>query len=269
MESSRGACAARRGTRQEAMSGAAASVKRGLKRAAGVMLDFALPPRCAGCAEVIDDVDGFCAACWSAVHWIGAGVCETCGIPLEATDAEECAGCLAAQAARPLDRIRAAVALLRGAANACTSPQIWSQDRAGPDHGAVHGAVARASVGRRIDHAGAPSPLAAVVARVQPVGAGGRRTWPSLALASLALRRVRSTPPLKGMSHGQRRAAVAGAFTVGPTHDLDGRTILLIDDVLTSGSTAEACAKALRKAGARRVERISWARVVRPARVMR
>lgn len=68
---SRGACAARRGTRQEVMSGAATSVKRGLRQAAGVVLDFALPPRCVGCAEVIDEIDGFCAACWSAVHWIG------------------------------------------------------------------------------------------------------------------------------------------------------------------------------------------------------
>ncbi|MBA3730151.1 MAG: ComF family protein, partial [Sphingomonas sp.] len=45
--------------------------------------------------------------------------------------------------------------------------------------------------------------------------------------------------------------------------------IILIDDVLTTGSTAAACAKALRKAGAGRVELISWARVVRPSRIMR
>jgi ComF family protein len=95
----------------------------------------------------------------------------------------------------------------------------------------------------------------------------GRR-W-QLPVQQMALRRVRATPPLKGMSAGQRRTAVAGAFRVDPVCDLDGRTILLIDDVLTSGSTAEARAKALRKAGAGRVELISWARVVRPARLMR
>jgi predicted amidophosphoribosyltransferase len=45
--------------------------------------------------------------------------------------------------------------------------------------------------------------------------------------------------------------------------------VILIDDVMTSGSTAVACAAALRKAGAERVELISWARVVRPSRLVR
>ena len=62
---------------------------------------------------------------------------------------------------------------------------------------------------------------------------------------------------------------VAGAFSAPDREAVVGRTVVLIDDVLTSGSTAEACAKALRKAGARRVELICWARVVRPAQIMR
>ena len=71
------------------------------------------------------------------------------------------------------------------------------------------------------------------------------------------------------MSHGQRRKAVSGAFTVVDPDMIKGREIILVDDVLTSGSTAEACAKALRKAGAARVELVCWARVVRPAQLMR
>jgi predicted amidophosphoribosyltransferase len=68
------------------------------------------------------------------------------------------------------------------------------------------------------------------------------------------------------MNEAQRRGALRGAFA---WRRLDGETVILIDDVLTTGSTAAACADALRKAGAGRVELISWARVVRPSRLMR
>ena len=85
----------------------------------------------------------------------------------------------------------------------------------------------------------------------------------------LALRRVRRTPPLKGMSPLQRRRTVAGAFKVRDKGAVAGKTVILVDDVLTTGSTAEACARTLKRAGAARVELVSWARVVRPTQLMR
>jgi len=69
------------------------------------------------------------------------------------------------------------------------------------------------------------------------------------------------------MSSSQRRRTVAGAFQVTERAELHGRTVVLVDDVLTTGSTADACAKALRRAGAARVELVSWARVIRPTRL--
>jgi ComF family protein len=85
----------------------------------------------------------------------------------------------------------------------------------------------------------------------------------------LALRRIRRTPPLKGMSPLQRRKTVAGAFRVRNKAAIAGKTVVLVDDVLTTGSTAEACARTLKRAGAARIELGSWARVVKPSQLMR
>ena len=239
-----------------------------LKTLAARVLDFALPPRCAGCAEIIDEVDGFCAACWVSLEWLGDNGCERCGMPLEATDAEQCGRCLAAPP--PLDRMRAAVA-----------------------YGPLSRVIAlKLKYGRRVALARTMARYMAPLlgphadAILVPVPLHRRRLWwrgfnqSGLVARQLSerwqvpvdqhlLRRTRPTPPLKGMNEAQRRNAVRGAFTAVEGRRIDGRTVILIDDVLTTGSTAAACAKALRKAGAGRVELISWARVVRPSQLMR
>jgi predicted amidophosphoribosyltransferase len=71
------------------------------------------------------------------------------------------------------------------------------------------------------------------------------------------------------MSPLQRRKTVAGAFAVRDKVAVAGKTVILVDDVLTTGSTAEACARTLRRAGAASVELVSWARVVKPSLLMR
>jgi ComF family protein len=234
-----------------------------------LLLDFALPPRCAGCAEVIDEVGAFCAACWGQMEWLGNAGCQRCGLPLAGTEVEHCGRCLANPP--KLDRMRAVVAYDdlprsivlrlkygRKVALARTMARYmaplrgdWSDDTL-----IVPVPLHRWRLwGRGFNQSG-------LVAR--ELG----RCW-NLETDSLLLRRVKRTQPLKGLNHTQRRKAVAGAFRIIGSGPIKGRTIVLIDDVLTSGSTAEACARVLRRAGAGRIELICWARVVRPAQLMR
>ncbi|MEO7865674.1 MAG: double zinc ribbon domain-containing protein, partial [Sphingomicrobium sp.] len=68
---------------------------RWLRSIARSLLDFMLPPRCAGCGTIVDQLHSFCPDCWTNVEFLGNSGCVTCGIPLEATDAEHCGACLA------------------------------------------------------------------------------------------------------------------------------------------------------------------------------
>jgi ComF family protein len=83
-------------------------------------------------------------------------------------------------------------------------------------------------------------------------------------LASEALRRVRATEQQIGLSRTQRASNVQGAFKVAPERaaDIEGRRVVLVDDVLTSGATTDACARALLRARAAQVDVLVFARVV-------
>jgi len=81
------------------------------------------------------------------------------------------------------------------------------------------------------------------------------------------VRRRRATKPQAGLTNAKRRANVAGAFRMKPGVRLDGMRVLLVDDVLTTGATASACARVLKRAGARRVTLLAVARTDRRASV--
>lgn len=233
----------------------------------GQLLDFALPARCAGCGAIVDEVHSFCPDCWKQVEFLGDSGCTTCGLPLEATDAEYCGACVARTPR--IQRTRSAVA-----------------------YDDLSRSIAiRLKYGRKVALARTMARFMAPLVRpgdgdaiLVPVPLHRSRLWQrgfnqsALVAAELAratglrpelrlLKRVKATPALKGMSLTQRRRTVAGAFRVDPSAELEGRTVVLVDDVLTTGSTANACARVLKRAGAGSVELVSWARVIRPTQL--
>jgi ComF family protein len=78
-----------------------------------------------------------------------------------------------------------------------------------------------------------------------------------------AVQRVRATAVQAGLTNSNRRKNVAGAFRVARKSRIAGKHILLIDDVMTTGSTAAACASVMKRAGARSVTLLTLARVDR------
>ncbi|MGQ0675986.1 MAG: ComF family protein [Rhodospirillales bacterium] len=247
------------------------SILRGVGRRA---LDALLPPRCLACGAIVDEPGALCAPCWAKLAFISPPVCARCGLAFELppqrespANPVECAACAAGPPA--FDRARAALAY---------DDQVKSLVLRFKHADATHAAPGLA---RWMARAGAE--LLAQCDLIAPVPLHRWRLlwrrYNQAALLALGLGRLarkpavpdllvrrRATPSQGRLGPAQRRANVAGAFAIrrGRADAIAGKRVLLVDDVLTTGATAEECAKVLKRAGAQAVDVLTLARVNRP-----
>jgi ComF family protein len=233
-------------------------------------LDVALPRLCPSCREPVGDGAGLCATCWSKLSLIERPFCEKLGIPFTYDPGP---GVYSMQA--------------------IADPPAYARARAAVRYDDVARTLIHAlKYGDRLDlaptmarwMARAGTDLLADADLIVPVPLHWRRLWArrfnqSAALAGFiaqqggppvsvtALKRARATPQQVGLSRTARAANVQGAFRVDAVGkaEIKRKHVLLLDDVLTSGATADACARVLLRAGARQVDVLVFARVVDPA----
>jgi ComF family protein len=237
-----------------------------LAYAGKLALDIALPTLCVACREPVDG-EGVCAACWARLSFIAKPYCPRLGIPFVYDPGE---GLLSMEAiANPPAYARARAAVRYDDVAKTLVHALKYQDRTD----------LAPTMGRWMARAGREFLQDADL--LVPVPLHWRRGWSrrynqsgalaraierqsGVKVASEALRRIRPTQQQIGLNRTQRASNVQGAFKVASHRqsEIQGARVILVDDVLTSGATIDACARALLRAKAASVDVLVFARVV-------
>lgn len=241
-----------------------------VRHVARALVEVVYPPACIACGRAIGTPHGLCAECWAGLSFIERPYCERLGTPF-AVDHGMSLVSPAAIADPPVYARARAVARYEETARTLVH-RLKYADRLD---------TARA-LGTMLARAGAE--LANDCDLIVPVPLHRSRLWwrrynqamelaRPLAEASgkpldgPLLLRVKRTAPQVGLSRNQRGLNLQGAFRVPPEARarLKGKRVLLVDDVITTGATANAAARILLRAGASAVDVVAFARVVREA----
>lgn len=230
-------------------------------------IDAVLPPLCLSCGALVAEPGALCPACWERIDFLGPPHCSACGHPFE-VDVGEAALCGACLAEAPHWRRARAVFRYDDASKALVL-RFKHGDR-------LEGAP---SFARWMARAGADLVGEADVIVPVPLHRFRllARRYNQAALLAMALGRLAGKPvepdlllrrrrtPVQGhMNREDRRRNVKGAFAVRERKLalVAGKSVLLIDDVLTTGATAGECARVLTRAGAASVDVLTLGRVV-------
>ena len=208
-----------------------------IKQAFAPLVDLIYPPRCPLCGDVIAAQDGLCTQCWSTLEMPAAGEDGVVAATLYNDTARQLVlnfkhGGKIALAGMMARQINSRLGVLEGEWLAVPVPlhrlRLWQR---GYNQSALI--------------AGELCKLANATLLVD------------------ALVRTKRTPSLGGLGRMQRAAVLEGAIAANPNRvaRLEGAKVLLVDDVLTSGATTNACIRALRDAGAAKVRIACFAKV--------
>ncbi|MFQ5985076.1 MAG: ComF family protein [Alphaproteobacteria bacterium] len=237
-----------------------------LPRGVAAVLDALLPPRCLACQAAVDGPGRLCPACWRDIDFIAPPYCGACGFPFDfdAGEGALCGDC--ASQAPAFDRARAALRYGGAARKLILGFKHGDRTHAAP---AFAGWMVRVGADL-VDGADLVVPVPLHRRRLFA------RRYNQAALLALAigrlsalrvvpdlLVRVRPTPSQAGRNRRRRFENVRGAFAVRARYraGVEGRRVLVVDDVLTTGATVGACANTLKRAGAARVNVVTLARV--------
>lgn len=235
-----------------------------IKNFASALLEFFLPRLCLFCSAAVGEEAeiAVCPECEDQIEWVASPLCTCCGAVFAFRDGADrvCGDCQADPP--PFTRARAAAIYDGAAAQAIKRFKFTRQMAYLP---VLQHWLQRPLCLELVADADLIVPVPLHRKRLKQRGFNQAlllaQAFPQVQLGRETLVRVRHTVPQVELKPKERRDNVKGAFAVPDPDLVKGNHVLLLDDVYTTGATVRECAKVLRRAGARRVEVLTVARV--------